>query len=209
MLAVTRRPTTVDEKRHLVDNLLAVSRTPRAVELTIVVQSQVRPWRYPPERDFQYGEWWRAEFEAGELAPWDGPTDPDIASLLTIVLGGNHALHGPPPADVLDPVPRSDWACAVRGCVPGLLADADNDTRNVILTLARVWNSLAEGTVLRKDGAADWALDRLPPEHRQVLSRARAIYLGEEDERWDDVRPQVHAYARHVASEIEHVAPMA
>jgi len=207
VLAVTRGPTTVDEKRRLVEHLLAVSNTPFHVELTIVVQSQVRPWRYPPGRDFQYGDWWRAEFEAGELEPWEGPTDPDLATLLTIVLLGNHALHGPLPADVLEPVPRSDWADAMRRCVPGLLVEIDTDTRNVVLTLARVWNSLAEGTVLRKDGAAEWALERLPDEHRRVLARARAIYLGEEDERWDDLRPQVNAYARHVVTEIGRIPP--
>ena len=30
---------------------------PRPVELTIVAQPDVTPWRYRPRRDFQYGEW--------------------------------------------------------------------------------------------------------------------------------------------------------
>jgi hypothetical protein len=32
------------------------------------------------------------------------------------------------------------------------------------------------------------ALDRLPEEPKAVLARARAIYLGDEQDRWDDVR---------------------
>ena len=206
VMAVTRRPTTRGEKQRLVDHLLAVSGKPRHIELTIVVQSDVRPWRYPPRRDFQYGDWWRAEFERGELEPWTTETDPDLASLVTMVLRAGHTLVGPPAADVLDPVPRDDYVAALRACVQGVLADLENDTRNYVLTLARVWYSLATGGIEPKDSAAEWALRRLPPQHRPVLERARAIYLGEEDEHWDDLLPRVRAYADHVAREVDRVA---
>jgi len=36
-----------------------------------------------------------------------------------------------------------------------------------------------------------------------VPERARAIYLGEAEEFWDDVRPQVQAYADVVVAEIK------
>lgn len=39
--------------------------------------------------------------------------------------------------------------------------------------------------------------------HRPVLARARAVYLGDEEERWDDLQPQARAYVKHVAAEIE------
>jgi hypothetical protein len=51
--------------------------------------------------------------------------------------------------------------------------------------------------------AATWALARLPEEHRPVLERARAVFRGDADEEpWNDVFPQVRAYAAHVVSEI-------
>jgi streptomycin 3"-adenylyltransferase len=59
----------VAHKQRLVSRLLKISRKPRRLELTIVVQSDIRPWRYPPRMDFQYGDWWREEFERGELDP--------------------------------------------------------------------------------------------------------------------------------------------
>jgi streptomycin 3"-adenylyltransferase len=70
--------------------------------------------------------------------------------------------------------------------VPELLGDLDTDTRNVLLTLARSWTSLATGVIRSKDAAADWALPRLPAEHRAVLAHARAVYLGDEDEDEDE-----------------------
>src|SRR5215218_702436 len=60
ILVVLRRRTTATERRALVDGLLEVSGAParrgpaRPGELTVAVQSDVRPWRYPPTHEFLY-----------------------------------------------------------------------------------------------------------------------------------------------------------
>jgi hypothetical protein len=56
-----------------------------------------------------------------------------------------------------------------------------------VLTLARIWMTVETGEIRAKETAADWALERLPPERRAVLERARAIYVGDELERWEDL----------------------
>jgi predicted nucleotidyltransferase len=212
VLAVSRRSTTRAQKQGLVGRLLPISgrRTPdgrwRRVELTVVVESEIKPWRYPPRFDFQYGDWLRAEFERGELTPWTTTRSPDLAVLTTMALAADTPLLGPPPADVFDPVPHEDLLRAVVDGIEPLLGDLDSDTRNVILTLARMWSTVATGAVRSKDAAARWALDRLPPEHRAVLARARAIHLGEEGERWDDLEPQVEPHVDRVVGEIMRLA---
>lgn len=187
VLVVVDRRTSLDERRALVGELLEVSYLDgltRPVELIVVAQSDVRPWRYPPTCDFLYGEWLRADYERGFVP---GPeASPDLAPLLTMVLNGDAPLYGPPPLHVLDPVPHDDLRRAITEGVPALLADLDSDTRNVLLTLARIWATLESGAIRSKDAAADWALPRLPAEHRPVLAHARAIYLGGQDERWGD-----------------------
>ena len=207
VLAVSRRATTHDEKERLVRGLFDVSSPSdapglvRPIELTIVVASEVRPWRYPPRFDFLYGEWLRREFAGGNLEPWE-TTSPDLAPLITMVLQANRPVVGPPPAEVLDPVPAGDLRRAVVAGIDGLLPDLADDTRNVLLTLARIWLTVATGEIGSKDAAADWALARLPEEHQAVLARARAIYLGDEDERWDDLESRVRPHADHVVREI-------
>jgi len=202
VIAVSARPTTREEKRRLVERLLAVSGQEgrRHLELTIVVQSAIRPWRYPPSFDFQYGDWWRAEFQRGDLEPWSSNVKPDLAVMLTMVLLADRPLLGPPPATVLDPVPRDDLVRAMVD-LDELLLDLDWDTTNVVLTLARVWSTLATGEIRPKDEAADWARNRLPEEHHAVLDRARSIYLGEDD-LWNDLRLRVRPYVEHVVGEI-------
>jgi streptomycin 3"-adenylyltransferase len=207
VLAVSRRATTHDEKERLVHGLFDVSSPSdapgpvRPIELTIVVESEVRPWRYPPRFDFLYGEWLRRDFAGGNLEPWD-TISPDLAALITMVLQANRAVLGPPPAEVFDQVPASDLRRAVVAGIDGLMEELADDTRNVVLTLARIWLTVATGEIGSKDEAADWALPRLPEEHRAVLARARAIYLGDEDERWDDLQLRVRPHADYVVSEI-------
>lgn len=210
VFAVVRRPTTHAQRRKLVERLLEVSgrrarRGPaRPVELTVVVRSDVDPWRYPPRCEFQYGEWLRDAYEAGETpAP---ESSPDLAPLISMVLGGDAPLYGPPPREVLAPVPPGDVARAILAGVPDLLDELESDTRNVLLTLARVWTTLADGVIRSKDDAADRALARLPAAHRPVLAHARAVYLGDEEESWAGLLPEVRAHADHVVAEIHRLS---
>ena len=207
VLALTSRRTTRAERQGLVSGLLALSGgDSRHLEVTVVVQDEIRPWRFPPRLDFQYGDWWRAEFERGDLEPWPSETDPDLALLLTMVLLADWPLHGPPAAEMIDPVPWSDVVTATLDTVEVVLDQVDDDTRNMVLTLARMWCTLATGEIRSKDAAADWALERLPEEHRAVLARARAVYVGDEEERWADLETAVRPHAELVASEIRRVA---
>lgn len=213
VIAVATRRTTPDEKRRLVDLLLAASGTddsagtPRPIELDVVVESAIRPWRYPPTFDFHYSELWRKEFETGNLEPWPNTTNVDLASVVTMVLVGDSVLFGPPPSEVFDPVPRRDYVDSILRDTKTVDEHLEKDTRNVVLTLPRIWSAIATDDVHSKDSAAAWALPRLPEEHRPVLERARAVYCGEvEEEPWDDALPQARAYAGYVVSEIERAA---
>jgi predicted nucleotidyltransferase len=209
VLAVSAGRTTRRQKERLVARLLdrsgpaPVAPSRRPVELTIVVASEIRPWRYPPRMDFQYGDWWRDRFERGELEPWPSEFNPDLALLVSMVLLGDTGLAGAPPHDVLDPVPRADVIDALAAGVGSTLEDLEWDTRNVVLTLARIWCGMATGEIRSKDAAADWALPRLASEHRAVLARARDAYLGTGGERWDDLRGAIRPFADAVVAEIE------
>jgi streptomycin 3"-adenylyltransferase len=195
VLALSRRPTTREEKQALVDRLLAISgREGRRVELTIVVESDVRPWRFPPRFDFQYGDWLRRDFEDGNLEPWPSSENRDLATLLTMVRRYGEPVAGPPAADAIAEVPEADLRAAMVGELGRLLADLEPDTRNVLLTFARIWCTLATGEIRPKDEAAAWALERLPDEHRTVLVHARAAYLGGAED-WSGISVQPAADA--------------
>ncbi|NYV76918.1 aminoglycoside adenylyltransferase family protein [Streptomyces sp. UH6] len=211
VLVVSRRSMDERRRRALLGGLLGISGSrnrARPVELTVVVRSAVRPWRYPPVGDFLYGEWLRAAYEAGRVPRPEAM--PDLALTVGMALAGDRPLTGPGPAEVLDPVPHADVVRASLAGVPGLLEDLEGDVRNVLLTLARVWTTLATGRVRSKDDAADWALARLPPEHRPVLRHARDLYLNcrYDEESWsEELRRRVRPHVAHVLGEIDRLRP--
>ncbi len=70
VLVVARRPMDETQCRVLLRGLLGISGSrnqARPVELVVVDQSEVRPWRYPPSAEFLYGEWQREAYEAGDV----------------------------------------------------------------------------------------------------------------------------------------------
>jgi predicted nucleotidyltransferase len=202
VMVVSARATTRAEKKDLGARLLQLSGKPRSLELTIVVASDIRPWRYPPRMDSLFGDWWREEFERGELEPWGSYTNPDLASLIKMVLVADCSLLGPPPAEVFDPVPRRDYVASLVHGIDQLLAKVGSDTTNVVLTLARTWRGVSIDEIVSKDVAADWALARLPEEHRPIVARARAIYLGEQDDWSENPVPKAQSYANFVAAQV-------
>ena len=207
VLALARRRTTDDERRRLVDGLLAISGRQarlgpaRSIELSVVAEGDVRPWRYPPRLDLQYGDWLRDDFERGDREPWRNP-NPDLAVLLTSVRRVSRPVLGAPAAEAFDAVPQRDLVHAISDELPALLDDLEGDTRNVILTLARMWLTLATGEIRSKDAAADWALARLPGAARPALAHARAIYLGEQPEDWAGREEAVPPLVEYLVAEI-------
>ena len=206
LFGVLSRRLTDAEKGALVEGLVPLSWRRlrpagwRPLELTLIVQGDVRPWRYPPRFDFQYGEWLRDALVAGDLAPWPA-VNPDVAIQVTMVIARGRALAGSPPASLLDPVPYDDLVRAMRDELPPLLDDLNSDTRNVLLTLARVWATVATGELRPKDSAADWALARLDARHRPILELARGAYLGEANDASYDLvaaRGAASAIVRHL-----------
>ena len=190
LLAVVARRLTAEERASLIRGLLGLSGRgnpsgrARPLEVSIVRADELRPWRYPPEQELQYGDWWRRELEAG-LEPWPSPS-PDLAILVAAARVAGRALVGPPPAALLDAVPPEHLVASSIAGIDDLLADLVPDTRNVLLTLARIWVTVAEGRIARKDEAARWAAPRLGAADAAVIREAGEAYTAGAAERWDD-----------------------
>lgn len=207
LLAVTRRTLDLDGRAELCRRLSDLSGPAhglRSVDLSAVVLDEVMPWAYPATRDFRYADWLRAQIAAG-LLPEAGPC-PALAVDLAQVLAGDRPLVGPPPGELLDPAPREDVARGGRDGIPELLTGLPGDTRDVLLTLARVWLTVATGQVRAKDEAASWALRRISPEHRPVLEHARDLYRTTTyaDETWPNgLRAGVDGAVEEMLDQIE------
>lgn len=209
LFVVAERATTEGEKRELVSNLLQISGVymkgdKLPIELTIVVKSDVNPWHFPPTFDFQYGEWLRSDFENGVIEPWANKIMPDLALLITQILLANETLFGSNAYQLLCSVPYRDFVLATTDSLKNLMVDLFSDTRNVLLTYARIWKTLETDTVSSKPAAAHWAVSRLPKEYQPVLERAKSICIGETNEYWDDIVNLIQPCADFMLSKIYH-----
>lgn len=102
-------------------------------------------------------------------------------------------------------MPAADLVRASVDGIDGLLADLGPDTRNVLLTLARIWFTVETGSVTSKDAAATWAGERLPPQLAPALAHARWLYLNATyaEETWPpEVRAVAQACAEHIVARV-------
>lgn len=191
LLVVVAQPTTRDERRRLAAGLLPISRRGlrppewRPLEVTVVEQADVMPLRVAPRTDFQYGEWLRGALDAGEVDPAE-PHNPDLLILLAQVRRNGRPLRGPAPAEVIDEVPADALRPGMLAALDPLLRDLDDDTTNVLLTLARMWRTLTTGDFVPKDAAAAWAAAQLPADTARALEHAADVYRGVAQESWSE-----------------------
>lgn len=179
VFVVSRPPLTDAHRAALVDGLLPLSgpvaAPGRPVEVTVARHASLAPWPASPVRQFQFGEWLRADFEAGFRSP--AVIDPDLAPLVATLLTASTPVVGPPAAELLAPVPQQSLLAAMQASSGPLLDDLVDDTTNVLLTLCRMLFTAATGEVAPKDVAAEWVLDHLRPEAPTQLAVARDRYL--------------------------------
>ena len=207
VLLVNATPMSDGARTSLTELVLAVSGhyprppgAPRPLELTVVTQADVRPWRYPPVCEFLYGEWLRQGVESEELPrPF---ACPDLAIVIRMVLTCDRPLFGPRASDVFDPVPSRDLVRATAAGLPDLVDDLENDTTNVLLTLARAWRTCAVGDIVSKDAAARWAGEQLAPDLRGLLEHASAVYRGNAAAAWHNQMPLVRSVAERMLERI-------
>ena len=208
LVTVSEAPT--EATRHaLLMELLTVSGPPgleahlRPLEVTVLAHSEVVPWRYPPRRELQFGEWLRKDLQAGFI---ESPTfDHDLAIILTKVRQHSVSLRGPSAMSVFDPVPGTDLVRSLRDTVAQWSEPKDwaGDERNIVLTLARIWYTATTGQIASKDAAATWLLDRMQGPHRTLLSKARAAYLGDENDDLASYPLEVAAFVMQARHSIE------
>lgn len=207
LFVVTNRATTSEEKARLIANLLKISgiymkSTKSPIELTIVDKSMITPWQYPPHFDFQYGEWLRTSFEKGEVCPWVTNEMPDLALIVTQVLLKSETLFGPEPKQLLSKVPYHNFIQAMLHDVNRLVEELSDDTRNVLLTVARIWSTLETDAIRSKSAAADWVMKHLPKVYQPVMMRAKSICMGIEKEYWDDISALIRPCAEFMVDKI-------
>ena len=209
LVAISQRTLDESERSRLVKTMLEISAPyepagpPRPVELDLVLGSALDPWQYPTPFEFHYGESHRARFEAGELELWERRLSRDLAAHVTVLHHAGQPLVGPPVGQVFPAVPWADYVDALTHDLDWCRTRFAELPRYGVVSIARIWATLATGEQHSKASGAEWALPKLSAELRPTLEHALAVYRGKEEERWMDL--PVGEYIAVVADEIDAV----
>ncbi len=189
LLAVAERSLTKDERAALLSSLLRLSaRYPavpgerRYMEVIVFSRRDLADNLFPARAEFIYGEWLRDAFEAGEEAM--PVQDPGLTLVLAQARQEARPLFGPAREVLLPETQAATVRRAMHDLLPSLLEGLQDDTRNFLLTLARMWHNACRGTFASKDEAALWAIPKLTGEEALTLEKARQAYLGEIADSW-------------------------
>jgi predicted nucleotidyltransferase len=211
LVAVSRLSLDAGPQLRLAKTLLDISApyepagTSRPIELDLVLVTALDPWRYPTPLDFHFSEEFRARFKAGEHDAWEGLESRDLAAHITVLRHAGVVIAGPPIESVFPEVPWCDYVHALTHDLDWCREHFAKFPRYGVLSIARIWATLATQAPQSKASGAEWALPRLPAELRCVLEHGLDVYTGAADERWNDL--PVADYISAVAAEIEALTP--
>lgn len=203
LLVLTRTSLSESERASLVSELLSASgwrghaaqfpevADRRPLELTSLVVADVDPLPQKPRRDFQFGEWLRAELLDGHVPP--PISDPDVVVLLATAQSAHRVLRGQPLEALVAPVPPELLRHAQLALLPDLMNDPAGEERFFLLTLARILVTIETGQIVAKDVAAQRVAPRLTGQDRVLLELAGQDYLGLAQVDWRDHYDQVVA----------------
>ena len=213
LVAVSRQAIGDVRRRTLVEALLTISApydpAPplRPIELDLVLSTALDPWQYPTPLDFHYSEEFRARFKAGELEAWESLESRDLAAHVTVLQHAGISLHGPAIERTFPDVPISDYRHALTHDLDWCRTRFAEMPRYGVLSVARIWATVATGVPHSKASGAEWALPRLPMAVRAVLEHGLDFYTGVASEgRWETL--PVAEYVAKVADKIDRLNEM-
>ncbi|HIZ55177.1 MAG TPA: DUF4111 domain-containing protein [Firmicutes bacterium] len=175
----------------------------RPLEVTVINRQDLIPWQFPPKSAYMYGEWLREGMETGKIP--QSFYDPDIAILLWQARTYSVPLKGEPAANFIPFIPYSEIPKAIQTSLPGLISGLKGDERNVLLTLSRMWFTLATGEICPKNVAAAWVRPKLPPDLAPLIEMAEKSYLGECTDKWDHLENETDLLVEFMKNNLKNI----
>jgi len=182
ILAVSRRETSKDQKKEIIQWFLDHSRKPSLLEYSLLNQDDLRAWRHPCAFDLHYSEMHRNMYKKGD---GDGLSknklgDPDLAAHLTITKARGLVLWGKPIDDVFPEIPARDYKKSLLYDFKDIAKEVRTKKVSVysLLNPCRVAGYFRDGLIMSKDEGGEWGMKNFPDMANEI-SKALAMYRGD------------------------------
>lgn len=188
LLVVTDGPVAVEARPAVARGLLELSDrrpTPGPLEVSVLTAEAAAAPRHPVRYEVHVGDEHRDAVVAGRPGPTLGGLDPDLCAHLAVARAHGASLVGPPAPELVGEVAWGDLLESVQTDLDEVLSVGLFEPRPVygVLSACRALASILgrPGTLLSKEQAGAWGLERLPAEHRPLVEWALAARRGEAD----------------------------
>lgn len=194
LLFVNRQRMSVETKRQLMQLFLQSSQAPCPLELSVLVFSDIHPFRHPLPFDLHYSEYWRQQtqedLETSAWQQWNDQTrsDPDLAAHLTVARHRGLTLFGQPAAGVLPFVPSQDYLSSLVGDYLDARGGRAQKPVYFILNACRIHAYRSQQLICSKDEGGMYGLQVLPTSFHPLLQHALDLYRGQRSEASFDER---------------------
>ena len=194
ILVITMHSMTVETKRTIAEILLRSSMAPFPIEISLIVEQDIRPFQHPLPFDMHYSERWREKYHDelahGEWMKWNNETghDLDLTAHLMVTLKRGISLYGKSIQDAIPAIPGQFYSASILEDYKDARAARLKMPVYFVLNACRVYAYLQEGSIFSKDEGGAWALRMLPQELCGIVEQALDIYRGDrKDEHLDRV----------------------
>ncbi len=183
LLALTHHRIPLLTKKTLAQMCLSISGAPHPIEISLIRQDDLIPWKYPTPFEFHFSEAWRGRFSKA-LATGKGKleqplTDTDLAAHITVTRHRGICLWGAPIGEAFPDVPNRDFLASVVSDLEWTLERLDQISVTGVLNSCRVLAYLKDRQIFSKEEGGVWALNTLPVEFHPVVKESLGIYRGE------------------------------
>lgn len=187
-------------RRKVAAVALQTSLAPYPLELTVLSQDDLRPWRHPTPYDFHFAESLRETTARGE--PLLGGADADLAGHIAVLRERGQVICGRPIVEVFPTVPRDDFLDSILRDLAWISRPETRMGGRIygVLNACRVLAYVSGAGILSKAEAAEWALGEVRSELRPTLRRAAAAYAAGGDEPCTD--NEARCFVRGIAHQV-------
>ncbi|MFD1064900.1 aminoglycoside adenylyltransferase domain-containing protein [Oceanobacillus locisalsi] len=171
LLVVLNKTLNKQQKHQLTALFLRRSNHPYPVEISFLLEGQLKEWRHPFPYLFHFSEDWRERVELykDQVIEDNAGVDADLAAHIGALLKRGMTLEGPLAISIFPEVPRADYISSIQADYRECLLSYIDKPVYALLNMLRFYWYLKEDCILSKQEARERAYGIFPEKKRSTL----------------------------------------
>jgi predicted nucleotidyltransferase len=204
-IVVVRDNLTRENERRIIQNVLDLHNemiNERGIEFSVILESNLKPFRYPTPFELHYSDLHRERYLMDGSYKCGGAEDKDLASQLMVAYNRGKCLYGKSLDTICEPIKSKYYIDSIYHDVESAIQEVNDCPVYVVLNLCRVLYYLKEGQVSSKKEGGEWAIKSLSQDYQLLITKCLDNYASESDELKLDNR-QLLLFATYMLEEIK------